>query len=314
MILTKSYKNKEIHYDDKIITSDGHEIYFEVKGVSSGTPVVFLHGGPGARIVPAHYDFFNPKLFFSILFDQRGCGKSKPFCELKNNNIQNLILDMERLREKLGLQKWILFGGSWGSTLALYYAINYPERCLGLVLRGVFLGTRNEIDWFLCGMRKFYPEAHKLLLKGLNFSELEQPTSDEILKRGSELIFSKNEEVSQKAANAWAKYEMSCSTLDYREREMSGNSALSLAKIELHYFLNNCFLKDNEILDNVKKIRNIPIYIIQGRHDTICPPFTALKLRNKLTNSKLIMVENAGHSAFETGIKNALIKSISEIL
>ena len=314
MILTKSYKNKEIHYNDKIITSDGHEIYFEVKGNSSSTPVVFLHGGPGARVVPAHYDFFNPKLFFSILFDQRGCGKSKPFCELKNNNIQNLILDMERLREKLGLQKWILFGGSWGSTLALYYAINYPERCLGLVLRGVFLGTRNEIDWFLCGMRKFYPEAHKLLLKGLNFSELEQPTSDEILKRGSELIFSKNEEVSQKAANAWAKYEMSCSTIDYKEREMSGGSALSLAKIELHYFLNNCFLKDNEILDNVKKIRNIPIYIIQGRHDTICPPFTALKLRNKLTNSKLIMVENAGHSAFETGIKNALIKSISEIL
>ena len=314
MILTKSYKNKEIHYDDKIITSDGHEIYFEVKGNSSSTPVVFLHGGPGARVVPAHFDFFNPKLFFSILFDQRGCGKSKPFCELKNNNIHNLILDMERIREKLGLQKWILFGGSWGSTLALYYAINYPERCLGLVLRGVFLGTRNEIDWFLCGMRKFYPEAHKLLLKGLNFSELEQPTSDEILKRGSELIFSKNEEVSQKAANAWAKYEMSCSTLDYREREMSGSSALSLAKIELHYFLNNCFLKDNEILDNVKKIRNIPIYIIQGRHDTICPPFTALKLRNKLTNSKLIMVENAGHSAFETGIKNALIKSISEIL
>ena len=314
MILTKYNKNKETHYTDEINTSDGHLIHFEVRGVPSGTPVVFLHGGPGARIVQAHYDFFNPSLFFSILFDQRGCGKSKPFCELKNNNIQNLILDMESLREKLGLQKWILFGGSWGSTLALYYAINYPERCLGLVLRGVFLGTRTEIDWFLCGMSKFYPEAHKLFLNGLNFSELVDPTSDEILKRGSELIFSNNEEVSQKAANAWAKYEMSCSTLDYREREMSGSSALSLAKIELHYFLNNCFLKDNEILDNVKKIKNIPINIIQGRHDTICPPFTALKLRNKLTNSKLIMVENAGHSAFETGIKNALIKSISEIL
>ena len=314
MILTKYNKNKETHYTDEINTSDGHLIHFEVRGVPSGTPVVFLHGGPGARIVQAHYDFFNPSLFFSILFDQRGCGKSKPFCELKNNNIQNLILDMESLREKLGLQKWILFGGSWGSTLALYYAINYPERCLGLVLRGVFLGTRTEIDWFLCGMSKFYPEAHKLFLNGLNFSELVDPTADEILKRGSELIFSNNEEVCQKAANAWAKYEMSCSTLDYREREMSGSSALSLAKIELHYFLNNCFLKDNEILDNVKKIKNIPINIIQGRHDTICPPFTALKLRNKLTNSKLIMVENAGHSAFETGIKNALIKSISEIL
>ena len=314
MILKKYNKNKVLHYTDEITTSDGHLIHYEVRGVSSGIPVVFLHGGPGARIVQAHYDFFNPSLFFSILFDQRGCGKSKPFCELKNNNIQNLILDMESLREKLGLQKWILFGGSWGSTLALYYAINYPERCLGLVLRGVFLGTRTEIDWFLCGMSKFYPEAHKLFLNGLNFSETVNPTSDEILKRGSELIFSNNEEVSQKAANAWAKYEMSCSTLDYREREMSGSSALSLAKIELHYFLNNCFLKDNEILDNLKKIKNIPINIIQGRHDTICPPFTALKLRNKLTNSKLIMVENAGHSAFETGIKNALIKSISEIL
>ena len=221
---------------------------------------------------------------------------------------------MERIREKLDVEKWILFGGSWGSTLALYYAINYPERCLGLVLRGVFLGSRKEIDWFLCGMRKFYPEAHQLFLNGLNFSVSENPTSDEILKRSSELIFNSNEEVSQKAANAWAKYEMSCSTLDYREREMSGSAALSLAKIELHYFLNNCFLKDNEILNNLNTIKNIPVNIIQGRHDTICPPFTALKLRNKLTNSKLIMVENAGHSAFETGIKNALIKSISEIL
>ena len=314
MILTKDYNHKKSYFTDYIITSDGHEIYFEARGNNLGTPVVFLHGGPGARIISAHHDFFNPNLFFSILFDQRGCGKSKPFCELKNNNIQNLILDMERLREKLGLQKWILFGGSWGSTLALYYAINYPERCLGLVLRGVFLGTRTEIDWFLCGMSKFYPEAHKLFLKGLNFSESVNPTADEILKRSSELIFSNNEEVSQKAANAWAKYEMSCSTLDYREREMSGSSALSLAKIELHYFLNNCFLKDNELLDNLSKIKNIPINIIQGRHDTICPPFTALKLGTNLPNSKLIMVENAGHSAFEIGIKNALKQSINEII
>ena len=313
MILTKDYKNKEIHYTDKITTTDGHQIYFEAKGDDSGTPVVFLHGGPGARIVPAHYDFFNPNLFFSILFDQRGCGKSEPFCGLKNNNIQNLILDMERLREKLGVEKWILFGGSWGSTLALYYAINYPEKCLGLVLRGIFLGTRKEIDWFLCGMSKFYPEAHKLFLKGLNFSESVIPTSDEILKKGSELIFSNNEEVCQKASNAWAKYEMSCSTIDYKEREMSGSAALSLSKIELHYFLNNCFLKDNEILDSLNIIKNMPTYIVQGRHDTICPPFTALKLKEALPNSNLIMVNNAGHSAFETGIKKALITALNDL-
>ena len=313
MILTKKYKNKEIHYTDIITTTDGHKIYFEVRGDTSMTPVVFLHGGPGAKIVPAHYDFFNPNLFFSILFDQRGCGKSEPFCELKNNNIQNLILDMERLLEKLGVEKWILFGGSWGSTLALYYAINYPGRCLGLVLRGVFLGTRAEIDWFLCGMSKFYPEAHKLFLRGLNFSESVNPTCDEILKRGLELILCNNEEIRQKASNAWAKYEMSCSTIDYKEREMSGSSALSLAKIELHYFLNNCFLKDNEILDNINNIKNLPIYIIQGRHDTICPPFTAYKLNNALPNSNLIMIDNAGHSAFETGIKKALITALDDL-
>ena len=162
-------------------------------------------------------------------------------------------------------------------------------------------------------MSTFYPEAHKLFLHGLNFSELEKPTSGEILKRGSELILSNNEEVSQKASNAWAKYEMSCSTIDYKEREMSGSSALSLAKIELHYFLNNCFLKDNEILENLNNIKTITTHIIQGRHDTICPPFTALKLKEALPNSNLIMVENAGHSAFETGIKKALITALNDL-
>ena len=313
MVLTKFYNYKKSNFTDYIITSDGHEIYFEARGNNLGIPVVFLHGGPGARVVSGHHDFFNPNLFFSILFDQRGCGKSKPFCELENNNIQNLIHDMEKIREKLGVQKWILFGGSWGSTLALYYAINYPERCLGLVLRGVFLGTKTEIDWFLCGMRKFYPEAHKLFLKGLKFSELDTPTYDEILKRGSELILGNDEEESQKSSNAWAKYEISCSTIDYKEREMSGSSALSLAKIELHYFLNNCFLKDNEILENLNNVKTITTHIIQGRHDTICPPFTALKLKEALPNSNLIMVDNAGHSAFETGIKKALITALNDL-
>ena len=183
---------------------------------------------------------------------------------------------------------------------------------MGLVLRGVFLGTRKEIDWFLCGMKNFI-QKHINLFYMVSIFLNRETNFCEILKRGSELILSNNEEVSQKASNAWAKYEMSCSTIDYKEREMSGSSALSLAKIELHYFLNNCFLKDNEIQENLNNIKTITTHIIQGRHDTICPPFTALKLKEALPNSNLIMVDNAGHSAFETGIKKALITALNDL-
>ena len=220
---------------------------------------------------------------------------------------------MENIRVELGIDKWILFGGSWGSTLALYYSINHPERCLGMILRGIFLGSRNEIDWFLTGMGKFYPEAHSLFLKELNFLESENPTSNDIINRASDLICSDDEIISQKVSNAWSSYEMSCSTIDYKQREMTGDGASSMAKIELHYFKNNCFLNDNEILNNIHKVQNVPTYIIQGRHDVICPPFSAYKLNSKMSSSELVMVDDAGHSAFETGIKNSLMSALKEI-
>ena len=296
-----------------IRTLDNNEIFWECKGKASGIPIVFLHGGPGARVMPSHHSFFNENIFFSIFFDQRGCGKSKPFCTLENNTIQNIVQDMEKIREELDIDKWVLFGGSWGSTLALYYSITYPDRCLGMVLRGVFLGTSEEIDWFLTGMRKFYPEASKTFLECLDFSETENPSSQDIIERASDLIFGDDEIVSQRASNAWSSYEMSCSTIDYKQREMTGDGAASMAKIELHYFKNNCFLKDNEILENTYKIKDIPTYIIQGRHDVICPPFTAYELKNRMHSSKLIMVDDAGHSAFEIGIKNSLFEVLNEI-
>jgi len=302
--------NKKSGYID---VSDGQKIHWETIGNKEGIPIVFLHGGPGARILPAHHNFFNLDDYNTVLFDQRGCGKSKPFAGIKNNTIQNLIEDMEELRQFLGIQKWALFGGSWGSTLALYYSIKFPNRCLGLILRGVFLGTKQEIDWFLCDMGRFYPEAYNHFLKGLNFSEKDTPSSEDIIDRASKLIFNDDHQLSQNAANVWSSYEMSCSTIEYKHREMVGETAFSMAKIELHYFMNNCFLDTNEILNNIKKLNNIPVFIIQGRHDIICPPHSAYKLNNELPSSKLTIVENAGHSAFESGINNALINSLDEM-
>ena len=313
MLFNNTVVNSRTPSTGYINTSDENEIFWECKGNLSGIPIIFLHGGPGARVMPSHHSFFNDKDFFSIFFDQRGCGKSKPFCELKNNTIQNIVQDMEKIRKELEIDKWILFGGSWGSTLALYYSITYPEHCLGMILRGVFLGTKKEIDWFLTSMGKFYPEAYNIFLKGLNFSEAEKPSSYDIIERASDLIFGDDAIASQRASNAWSSYEMSCSTIDYKKREMTGDAASSMAKIELHYFKNNCFLKDNEILENVHKLEDIPTYIIQGRHDVICPPFTAYKLNNKMPSSKLRMVDNAGHSAFENGIKDTLLEVLNEI-
>ena len=313
MLIRGSSVNQKSNSSGYFKSSDSHEIFWETKGNISKTPIVFLHGGPGARVMPSHHSLFSEDHFFSIFFDQRGCGKSKPFCELTNNTIQHLVQDMENIREELGIDKWILFGGSWGSTLALYYSINHPERCLGMILRGIFLGSRNEIDWFLTGMGKFYPEAHSLFLKELNFLESENPTSNDIINRASDLICGDDEIISQKVSNAWSSYEMSCSTIDYKQREMTGDGASSMAKIELHYFKNNCFLNDNEILNNIHKVQNVPTYIIQGRHDVICPPFSAYELNSKMPSSELIMVDDAGHSAFETGIKNSLMSALKEI-
>ena len=293
--------------------SHGHEMFWEISGNINGTPVVFIHGGPGARSMSIHHEFFDSNFWKAIFYDQRGCGKSKPSIDIENNNTELLIEDLEKLRKHLKIDKWLLFGGSWGSTLALCYAIKYPEKCLGLLLRGIFLGTKSEIDWFLCEMGRFFPEAYRTFLSAFGFSIKNKPSAEEILVKAYSRLFDEDPTVHQPAAEAWASYEISCATIEYEHRRMTGHSALSISRIEAHYFKNNCFLKPDYIMKNIEKLKDLPITIIQGRHDVICPPFSAFELKENLNACELMIVDNSGHSAFESGIKKALISSLNDI-
>ncbi len=292
--------------------SHGHQMFWEIFGSNDGIPVVFIHGGPGARSMTIHQEFFDSNYWKAVFYDQRGCGRSKPSIEIENNNTDLLVEDLEKLRKHLKFDKWLLFGGSWGSTLALCYAIKYPEKCLGLLLRGIFLGTKSEVNWFLCEMGRFFPEAYRKFLLAFGFSINSKPSADEILEKAYAKLFDKDPNIYLPAAEAWASYEISCATLEYGDRKMTGYPALSISRIEAHYFVNNCFLKANYILNNANKIKDLPITIIQGRHDVICPPFAAFKLKENLNNCELIIVENSGHSAFEKGIKKALLDSMNQ--
>ena len=290
--------------------SHGHEMFWEISGNINGTPVVFIHGGPGARSMSIHQEFFDSNYWKAIFYDQRGCGKSKPSIDIENNNTELLIEDLEQLRKHLNIDKWLLFGGSWGSTLALCYAIKYPEKCLGLLLRGIFLGTKSEIEWFICEMGRFFPEAYRNFLSAFGFSIENNPSAEEILVKAYSRLFDEDPKVHQPAAEAWASYEISCATIEYEHRRMTGHSALSISRIEAHYFKNNCFLKPDYIMKNLEKLKDLPITIIQGRHDVICPPFSAFELKENLNSCKLIIVDDSGHSAFEKGIKKALLEGM----
>ena len=287
---------------------DGHSIYFEQYGNPKGIPILFLHGGPGAGFSNSHKSFFDPKIFRVILFDQRGSGKSIPYAETNYNNTQLLISDIENLRQCLKIDKWYLFGGSWGSTLALLYGIDYPSRCLGFVLRGIFLGSKIEIDWFLYDIKKFFPEAHDKFI-----SSIPENYRNNILKWFHTQLNSNNRSQNLKSASIWAEYENSCSSLNYVARPISGEQALAISKIETHYFMNNCFINDNYIIKNIEKISHIKSIIVQGRHDVICPPFTALKLANCWNCAKIEIVDDAGHSGFETNISKKLINALQMI-
>ena len=288
--------------------SDGHSIYFEQYGNPKGIPILFLHGGPGAGFSNSHKSFFDPKIFRVIFFDQRGSGKSIPYAETNYNNTQLLISDIENLRNSLKVDKWYLFGGSWGSTLALLYGIGHPNRCLGFILRGIFLGTKIEIDWFLYDIKKFFPEAYNKFI-----SSIPQNNRNDILEWFYTQLHSNNRSQNLKAASVWAEYENSCSSLNYLPRPISGEQALAISKIETHYFINNCFIEDNYIIKNLHKISNLKSFIVQGRHDVICPPFTALKLADFWNGAKIEIVDNAGHSGFETNVSKKLINALQMI-
>ena len=295
-------------FNEGFVNRGIHHIYFEETGNPDGIPVMFLHGGPGAGCAPAHRRLFDPHRYRVILMDQRGCGRSEPFASTNQNTTQDLIGDIEGLRHHLDIPNFILFGGSWGSTLALAYGAAYPDRCLGFVLRGVFLGTRAEIDWFLYDMGRFFPEAYDRFIRPIPPSERAN-----LLAAYYQRLTSPSKTIACQAARSWAAYENSCATLAAVSRD-AGDSALSLALLEAHYFTHDCFLPENHIMDNLNRLNHLPAIVVQGRHDVICPPFTAYRLVEAWgRQAQLRMVDDAGHSAFESGIVGRLMRGLDEV-
>lgn len=305
---TELYPDIEPFAQGRLRVSDLHELYWEESGNPDGIPVVFLHGGPGAGAAPNHRRFFDPAAYRIVIFDQRGAGRSSPLGEVRDNTTPLLIEDMERLRRLRGIGRWLLFGGSWGSTLALAYAEAHPERCLGLVLRGIFLCRKQEIDWFLYGLRALFPEAWETFAGHVPAAE-----RGDLLAAYHRRLMDPDPAVHRPAARAWSVYEGSCSTLlpsretvDYFAGE---GVALGLARMEAHYFANGIFLPENALLDNVARIRHLPAVIVQGRYDAVCPAVSAYELHQAWPEAQYVVVPDAGHSAWETGIRAELMKA-----
>ena len=297
-----------------------HTMYFEQSGNPAGVPVVFLHGGPGSGASPAHRQFFDPAFYRIVIFDQRGAGRSTPLGELRDNTTRHLIEDMETLRKHLDIERWLVFGGSWGSTLALAYAEHHPQRTMALILRGIFLCRQSEIDWFLVGLGNVFPEAWRKFVGHLALSKHEPEASREaaiILKAYHALLTNPDPAVHMPAARVWSIYEGSCSTLLPNDALVanfgSDRMALGLSRIEAHYFVNDIFLPNNFLIDNVGKIRHIPTTIVQGRYDMVCPIVSADDLARAFPEGEYHIVKDAGHSAFEPGIQAKLIEATEKL-
>jgi proline iminopeptidase len=289
--------------------SEIHTIYYERCGNPDGVPVVFLHGGPGGGLVPLYRQYFDPNFYHIILFDQRGSGQSTPHADLRENTTWDLIADIETLREKFNIEKWFVFGGSWGSTLALAYAETHPNRCKGLALRGIFLTRPQELKWFYqYGASEIFPDFWERYRDEIPVEE-----RGDFMTAYHKRLTSDDEKTRLSAARAWSVWEGSTSKLfpdnDLMNHWEGEHEALSLARIESHYFMNNSFFdSENYLLENVDKIRHIPTAIVQGRYDVVCPMTSAWDLHKAFPESELIIVADAGHSVSEKGISAALVE------
>lgn len=293
-------------YDSGTLKLDqGHVMYWEECGRRDGQPVLFLHGGPGSGCWPLHRRFFDPKHYRIVLFDQRGAGRSRPIGALAGNTTQALVADIESLREHLGIERWLLLGGSWGSTLALAYAQTHVERCLGLILRGIFLGEPGEVDWFMHGMGRIFPEARRDFLAPIPEAE-----RDDLLAAYYRRLIDSDPAVHRPAALAWSHYESRCSAL-LPDLDASAvtlpEAALCLARIEAHYFVNDCFLRPKQLIDDCDVLQDMPIEIVQGRYDVVCPVESADRLAQALPRARYTIVPDAGHAASEPGTRRALV-------
>ncbi|MEE6250125.1 MAG: prolyl aminopeptidase [Bdellovibrionota bacterium] len=295
--------------------SEIHEIYYYRHGNPEGEPVVFLHGGPGGGINEDYHQYFDPKKYHIVLFDQRGCGKSKPFSELEENNTWNLVSDIEALRNKFNIKKWAVFGGSWGSCLALAYASKHPEQITAMFLRGIFTLRESELKWFYQeGASHLFPDAWEKYLAAIPENERE-----DLMLAYHKRLTGEDKAEREKAAKAWSIWEASTSKLyvDPKHIEEAGEDqfADAFARIESHYFHNKGFFNsDNYLLDRVETYRNIPSWIVQGRYAVVCPSTTAYELHKRWPEANFQIIPDAGHSLSEKGITEALIKATDEFV
>lgn len=305
---TELYPEIEPVLSGHLDVGDGHSLYWEVSGNVRGLPVVFLHGGPGAGAKPIHRRFFDPEAYCIVVLDQRGAGRSRPFGSVVHNATPALVGDLEVLRRHLEIERWVVFGGSWGSTLALAYAQAHAERVAALILRGIFLCRPSEIQWFLYGISEVFPEHWRRFAQFLPEAE-----RGDLLAAYHRRLTDPDPAVHLPAARVWSVYEGSCSTLLPNPDTVKGFAdditALGLARIEAHYFVNDCFLTPNQLLAEAGRLRRIPATIIQGRYDMVCPVRSADDLHRAWPEADYRIVPNAGHNAFEPGIRALLVSA-----
>ena len=308
MTTPRLYPQTEPHRSFRLPVTGGHELYVELCGNPNGKPVVVLHGGPGAGCSPYMRRFFDPKRYLIVLFDQRGAGKSTPHGGLESNTTWDLVEDLERIRMHLGLERWQIFGGSWGSTLALLYAQAHPGRVTELILRGVFTMTKAELNWFYGGgAAQFFPEAWAELVVSIPEAE-----RGDLIGAYYRRLTSEDEAEQIKFARPWVRWESSTAVLrpPRTAHPMNGGYARAFARIESHYFVNEGWLeRDGQILSDMAKISHIPGVIVQGRYDVICPPHTASAVAAAWPESELVIIDDAGHALSEPGITSALIEA-----
>lgn len=301
------YPEIEPYHSGRLNVGDGHELYYEECGNPRGKPVVYLHGGPGSGCNARMRRFFNPDVYRVILFDQRGCGRSTPHASLQDNTTWDLVNDIEVLRAALQIKRWQVFGGSWGSTLALAYAERHPEHVSELVLRGIFLGRAHEISWlYQQGTSRLFPEAWQQYLAPIPPGE-----RNDLLNAYHRRLTSDDANEQLRAAQAWSTWEASTvqllPTADVVASFSAERMARAIARIECHYFVNACFLSENQLLNDIGRIRGIPAVIVHGRYDVLCPAETAFELSQAWPEARLHIVPDAGHSAFEPGNAHELI-------
>jgi len=300
---------------EQLAVSDGHELYVESVGREGGIPAVYLHGGPGSGCQPDHRRLFDPERFHAVLFDQRGCGRSRPKGSRDHNTLPHLIADMEAIRTRLGFERWIVVGGSWGATLALAYAQAHPARVSGIVLRATFLGTFAEIESGFCErLPCFYPALSEDFLSLLPEGERSRPL-DAYWRR----ILDPDPAVHGPAARAWNDTERILSEVKPARTRLdviairSGNAMPSTPFMEAHYFANDCFMRPNQLLEHADLLAGIPGIIVQGRYDLLCPPSTAQVLAARWTDAEIRIVEGAGHTLYDPGVRDAVMKGIADI-